>query len=206
MRSQRTVSLPVPGRREVLGPEDSADVGAARCWSLIGLTPWCSDVRMGPDATRSTSEWTLGVHARQRAAVRRWGAGDSPPLMAFEAPLLPASAWHWRRRVFAGGRVPSACAAPACGSVPGTRRHCVPCRGDLGGRRRVTPASQGALPGSPRTVITCSCNCCGEGKPSGGFASNHLFMDRRWQCAERTPGSASCSSLPRRLHAAAYFF
>lgn len=46
-----------------------------------------------------------------------------------------------------------------------------------GGQRWVIPASQELSLEPTWMVITCSCNCCGKGKSSWGFTSNHLFIN-----------------------------
>lgn len=91
-------------------------VGAARRRPLTSLTASCADSRVGSGAARS---------ARGRAASSltpacgrvRPGHGRLPAADRVRSSTRP-SACHWRRRVFAGGRVPSACAAPAGDSVP----------------------------------------------------------------------------------------
>lgn len=126
--------------------------------------------------------------SRQRAAVCGRGTGDFLPLIVFEAPRVPqpatgadaflledASPQRVRPRL-----VTTSPPSPTLRSLSW---------------RRATPARRGAFPGTPGTVITCSCDCCGGAEASGGFTSSRLLMDRRWQ-SQRARGQPRAPASP----------
>lgn len=124
--------------------------------------------------------------SRQRAAVCGRGTGDFLPLIVFEAPRVPQPATGADAFLLEDASPQRVRPRLVTASPPSPTLRSL-------SWRRATPARRGAFPGG--TVITRSCDCCGGAEASGGFTSNRLLMDRRWQ-SQRARGQPRAPASP----------